>query len=78
MNDPSWDIAKMPLGMNPTGAPPNYVNPPSLEGVFVGEGIALITTSTILLAIRLTANYKHLGKLWFDDCKKLYLESYVR
>ncbi len=58
------------IAPNPSGAPPNFINPPSLEGVFLGEGISLITISTVLLSIRLVANYKHVGKLYFDDCKK--------
>lgn len=61
------DLSKIPLAPNPDGAPPNFIDPPSLEPAFLGVGISLMTISAILLAIRIIANYKHVGKLWFDD-----------
>lgn len=52
---------------NPSGAPPNYVNPPSLDGDLLGLGIALVVVSTFTLSLRLYANFQTPGKLGFDD-----------
>jgi hypothetical protein len=68
---PGIDISSYPLVPNPSGAPPNYVNPPTLEPVFLGTGITLLVLSGIFLVVRMIANIKHVGRLWFDDCELL-------
>ncbi|CAO2650984.1 Nn.00g092810.m01.CDS01 [Neocucurbitaria sp. VM-36] len=67
MSASSLDLSKVPLAPNPNGLPPNFIDPPSLEPAFLGVGISLIAISAILLTIRLFANCKQTGKLWFDD-----------
>lgn len=63
------DHSNTSLTGNPSGAPPNFVDPPSLEPAFLGVGISLMIISTILVTIRIYSNYKHTGKLYSDDCE---------
>ncbi|OAL44103.1 hypothetical protein IQ07DRAFT_685134 [Pyrenochaeta sp. DS3sAY3a] len=55
------------LAPNPSGAPPNFIDPPSLESAFLGVGISLMAISSILVIIRIYTNYQHTGKLYIDD-----------
>jgi hypothetical protein len=64
---PGMDLSKIPLMPNPSGAPPNFVNPPDLMGAVLGVGIALMVLSGILLIFRLVTNYK-ISRITFDDC----------
>ncbi|CAO2656025.1 Nn.00g048280.m01.CDS01 [Neocucurbitaria sp. VM-36] len=61
--DPSKDA----LAINPSGAPPNFVDPPSLQGTILGSGITLMIISAALLSLRLYANLRHTGRLGVDD-----------
>ncbi|KAF2645170.1 hypothetical protein P280DRAFT_444629 [Massarina eburnea CBS 473.64] len=63
----SLDLSKVSLTINPSGAPPNFVDPPSLEPTVLGVGVTLITISLIIIVLRLVANFKHMGKFAIDD-----------
>ncbi|KAK2736778.1 hypothetical protein FQN57_000550 [Myotisia sp. PD_48] len=68
------DMSHIPMAANPNGAPPNFVNPPSLELTLLGVGVAFIVLSGSALAIRLFTNYKHTGRLGLDDYLCLFGE----
>lgn len=63
------DLTKIPLGVNPSGAPPNFENPPTLIHSALGTGVALVIVGGIFLAFRLGTNLKLCKKLRLDDCK---------
>jgi hypothetical protein len=65
---PNMDLSKIPLMPNPSGAPPNFVDPPDLMGAVLGVGITLMILSGILLIFRLVTNHK-ISKVRLDDCK---------
>ncbi|KAF4625059.1 hypothetical protein G7Y89_g13109 [Cudoniella acicularis] len=64
---PGIDLSKVPLMPNPSGAPPNFVDPPSLASTVEGVGISLMIISGFLLIFRLVANLKNPRRLGFDD-----------
>jgi hypothetical protein len=66
------DLTKVPLAANPSGAPPNFENPPTLIDGALGTGIALIIVGGICLAFRLGTNLKLSKKLRLDDCEFLH------
>ncbi|KAJ2995732.1 hypothetical protein NUW58_g1189 [Xylaria curta] len=61
------DLSQIPLLPNPDGSPPNFIDPPSLEGVTVAVSTILLVVSTILVPLRLRTNYKIYGKFAYDD-----------
>jgi hypothetical protein len=63
------DPLDLALAPNPSGDPPNFIDPPSLEPAFLGVGISLMVISSILVTVRIYTNYRHTGKLYIDDCK---------
>ena len=65
----AMDPSKIPLAPNPSGAPPNFENPPSLHDTKTGISIALIIIGAVFLAFRLGTNLKLHRKLCLDDCK---------
>lgn len=64
---PGVDLMTTPMAPNPSGAPPNFVNPPSLATTTLGVGVSLIVVSGFMLAVRLFANWKHSKKFHLDD-----------
>lgn len=58
----------MPLAPNPSGAPPDFFDSPSLLPAVLGVGLTMIITSGVLVTVRIFTNLKHAGKLGFDDC----------
>ncbi|ESZ95416.1 hypothetical protein SBOR_4211 [Sclerotinia borealis F-4128] len=64
---PGTDLTKVPLAVNPSGAPPNFVNPPSLIGTVQGVGIFLAVVAFSMVCLRLRINVKHDHKLTIDD-----------
>lgn len=65
---PGTDLSTIPLAPNPSGAPPNFVDPPSLTPAFLGIGIAFIIVCSILIVLRVFTYLKTLGKVHLDDC----------
>jgi hypothetical protein len=63
------DLTKIPLGVNPSGEPPNFETPPTLVHSALGTGVALVIIGGIFLAFRLGTNLKLSKKLRLDDCK---------
>ncbi|KAF2114937.1 hypothetical protein BDV96DRAFT_646803 [Lophiotrema nucula] len=64
---PGTDLSKVPLGVNPNGDPPNFVDPPSLTVGVQSVGITLAVTTLIFLVLRLR-NYTKLNHgLVLDD-----------
>ncbi|KAH3958459.1 hypothetical protein HBH98_076490 [Parastagonospora nodorum] len=61
------DLTKIPLGVNPSGAPPNFETPPTLVHSALGTGVALVIIGGIFLAFRLGTNLKLSKKLRLDD-----------
>ncbi|KAF7876408.1 hypothetical protein EAF04_001500 [Stromatinia cepivora] len=64
---PGTDLTRVPLAVNPSGAPPNFVNPPSLIGTVQGVGIALAIVSFGMVCLRWRINLKHDHKITLDD-----------
>lgn len=65
------DISKIPLATNPSGAPPNFIDTPSLKTTMLSVGLTLITLSITFIILRLVTNVKHTRKLAIDDGKTL-------
>ncbi|TVY40097.1 hypothetical protein LSUB1_G003673 [Lachnellula subtilissima] len=65
---PGTDLSTIALAPNPSGAPPNFVDPPSLANAVTGVGITLIIISGIFVILRVIANTKHPRRLGVDDC----------
>ncbi|KAF2034875.1 hypothetical protein EK21DRAFT_55295 [Setomelanomma holmii] len=64
---PTSDLTKIPLAVNPSGAPPNFENPPTLSDSAYGTSISLILVGGICLAFRLGTNLKLSKSLRLDD-----------
>ncbi|KAI1754032.1 hypothetical protein F4782DRAFT_494801 [Xylaria castorea] len=64
---PGTDLSQIPLLPNPDGSPPNFIDPPSLEGVTIAVSTILLAASTILVPLRLRTNHKIYGRFAFDD-----------
>ena len=62
------DLSKIPVGINPNGDPPNFVNPPSNHATVVGVGVTLSVISLFFVILRLTTNSTIAKKLGLDDC----------
>jgi hypothetical protein len=81
---PGMDLMTTPMAPNPSGAPPNFVNPPSLATTTLGVGVSLIVASGFMLVVRLFANWKHSKKLYLDDgqskltCSERWMLSLVQ
>lgn len=65
---PNTDLSKLPILPNPTGEPPNFVDPPSLAHAILAIGLTMIVVSGFCLVLRLAANLKHIGRLLLGDC----------
>ncbi|KAF9736932.1 hypothetical protein PMIN02_012226 [Paraphaeosphaeria minitans] len=64
---PGVDLCQIPLVPNPSGAPPNFTNPPSRWTVYLAVVMPFASISFTALAIRIWINLKMLGKLHLDD-----------
>ncbi|OCL06346.1 hypothetical protein AOQ84DRAFT_321579 [Glonium stellatum] len=64
---PGTDLSKIPLAANPSGAPPNFINPPSLAPAVQGVGIALGIVSICLVVVRVRAHSKLNRGVGVDD-----------
>ncbi|KAH9862060.1 hypothetical protein IAQ61_010262, partial [Plenodomus lingam] len=64
---PPIDLTKIPLLPNPSDAPPNFDDPPTLTNSDFGTGVALIVVSGILLTLRIGTNRKLSNKCGLDD-----------
>ncbi|KAL7939324.1 hypothetical protein V8C35DRAFT_286330 [Trichoderma chlorosporum] len=62
------DFTKLPLSQNPNGDPPDFGGGQSLETVNLSIGAVIISLSTIVVAVRLYASFKNVGRLFLDDC----------
>ncbi|KAF2705365.1 hypothetical protein K504DRAFT_415182 [Pleomassaria siparia CBS 279.74] len=61
------DLTKIPLAVNPSGAPPNFDNPPTLVDEARATGVALIVLGGLCLAFRLGTNLKLSKTFCLDD-----------
>ncbi|KAH9871932.1 hypothetical protein J1614_006190 [Plenodomus biglobosus] len=64
---PPLDLTKIPLVPNPSGAPPNFDDPPTLIDSAFGTGVALIVVGGIFLSLRMGTNIKLSRNLGLDD-----------
>lgn len=62
------DLSTIPLAVNPSGAPPNFVNPDSLANTVFGVGLALSLLSTHFVSLRLYTNWTNARRLALSDC----------
>lgn len=67
------DPSTIPLMANPSGAPADFDNGPSLLNAQLGTGIALIVVGGICVVLRILTNLKISRKLCLDDCKSALL-----
>jgi hypothetical protein len=63
------DPATVPLAVNPSGAPPNFVDPPSLAGTVFAVGLAFSLISAFFVSLRLYTNWKNARQLGLADCR---------
>lgn len=63
----NMDPTKIPLAVNPSGAPPNFVNPPDLYNGQLWTGIVFMVLAGVFVAFRLGTNMKLSRKLGLDD-----------
>jgi hypothetical protein len=68
---PSTDLSTIPMGMNPSGAPTNFVDPASLAAATYGVVISLIVVSIPFVIIRIYNNWTQYSKLGVDDCESV-------
>ncbi|RDL41443.1 uncharacterized protein BP5553_01422 [Venustampulla echinocandica] len=61
------DPSNTPLAANPSGAPPNFANPPSLADSVFWVGLVLGIVTTIFVVLRLATNLKINRKLVLAD-----------
>ncbi|KAH6683479.1 hypothetical protein B0J14DRAFT_556714 [Halenospora varia] len=67
MATPSFDPNTTPLSLNPSGAPPNFVNPESQAPTVLSTGLLLIILSTLCVCTRWYSSLKSTSKLHLDD-----------
>lgn len=70
---PGADLSKIPLLPNPDGSPSNFDDPPNLTTETYSVTILLMVISTVILPLRLHANFKTYRKLAIDDCELSFL-----
>lgn len=70
MATPALDPNTTPLTPNPSGAPPNFVDPETLAPTTLATGVVFIILSTLCVATRIYAGLKNVRKLRLDDCKR--------
>ncbi|KAI3390483.1 hypothetical protein diail_9511, partial [Diaporthe ilicicola] len=63
MSNPS----EIPLGVNPNGDPPDFVNGASLQPAVLASGIVLIAISIIFVLVRSGTSLYNSRKLFLDD-----------
>ena len=63
------DPTKIPLAVNPSGAPPNFVDPPILISGAYATGVTMTVVGGICVLFRLGTNLKLSNGLQLDDCK---------
>lgn len=64
---PGIDLSTVPLATNPNGAPPNFVNAPSLYPAMLGTGISLMVLSGMAVILRVITNLRVSKRLEMDD-----------
>jgi hypothetical protein len=66
-------LSAIPLGVNPDGSPPNFIDPPSLATAVEGVGVTFAVFATICVALKLYSSFTHTKKRKYrdrlDDCK---------
>ena len=82
------DPTKTPIAVNPSGAPPNFDDPPSLARTVFAIGLTLVIFSAIFVALRLFVNFRITRKLGLADrasnfteknfCLRSWLMIYLR
>ena len=66
---PGTNLCAVPLARNPSGAPPNFVDPPSLEHVTYGLVAAMGALTFSFVLLRLLPALKKNAGLKLDDCE---------
>ena len=64
---PGVDLSKVPARVNPSGAPPNFDNPPTLAPVTLGISVTMSIITAAFVMVRLYTNAKGVRKLGLDD-----------
>ncbi|KAF2704336.1 hypothetical protein K504DRAFT_442482 [Pleomassaria siparia CBS 279.74] len=64
---PGLDLSKVPMGVNPSGAPPNFIDPPSLGPVTYGVVISLMIVTVPFVFTRIYNNWKQYSRMGLDD-----------
>ena len=64
---PGTDLSKIPMAVNPSGAPPNFDHSPNLIKAVQGVGISLAAITLVFLIIRLRIYIKLNRGLVLDD-----------
>ncbi|TGO13199.1 hypothetical protein BTUL_0074g00050 [Botrytis tulipae] len=64
---PLLDSSKTHLSVNPNGAPPNFINPPTQAPTVLGTGIFLIIISILCVYTRVHTSLKQRRRLHLDD-----------
>lgn len=77
---PGTDLSQVPMGPNPSGAPPDFEHGASLIGGVQGVGISLAAVTTAFLITRLRVYVKLNRGLVLDDGKarQMYIEDLER
>ncbi|MCJ1325777.1 hypothetical protein MMC10_002440, partial [Thelotrema lepadinum] len=61
------DWSSIPVGPNPDGSPPNFIDPPSLAPAVFVVGLVLTIVSVTVVSLRLFTNWRYTGKWDLDD-----------
>ena len=66
---PDVDLCQIPIAPDPSGGPPNFVDPETNAMVLPAVAIPFAAASLVMVTIRLVTNAKMVGKLKVDDCE---------
>lgn len=72
---PGVDLSQVPLAKNPSGAPPNFVDPPSLLIAVQSVGLVLGITALMLVITRLIILHRLKRPFGLDDGAQLPLRK---
>jgi hypothetical protein len=63
----SVNYCEIPLARNPSGAPPNFVDPPSLIATVQAVGLTFSIVTLVLILLRLYVRFQNKNALGSDD-----------
>lgn len=62
------DLSQVPLAANPSGAPPNFIDPPSFAHLIYGLVDTLMAITILFVALRIMSTFNKKNSLKADDC----------